>query len=272
MQKKVEMCYFDRNQAIDAEGNTLSVEIPYIVFGASTEDEALALARETAPEKYNGVALETIEIDERLAHEIYKVRAIYPESTFGGGNSGDDEEPSFSFDTGGGTKHITQSLETVGRYPSDAPDYGGAIGVDDDNNVNGCDIIMPVMTFTETHWFSNSKVSTSFKRELSELTGTVNSSTFKGYDAGEVLFQGATGSRRGKKSSDKWEITYRFAVSPNVRNLKVGDITVSAKDGWDYLWVKYHPTVDDSSGVLIKKPQYAYVEKVYERCNFSILT
>ena len=44
MEQKVEMCFFDRNQAIDSDGNTVSVEIPYIVFGASTEDEALALA------------------------------------------------------------------------------------------------------------------------------------------------------------------------------------------------------------------------------------
>jgi len=275
MEQKVEMCFFDRNQAIDSDGNTVSVEIPYIVFGASTEDDALALVRAATPASYNGVALETVEIDERLAEEIYKVRAIYPENTdSGGGESGGggtEEEPSFSFDTGGGMKHLTQSLATVGSYPDDAPDFGGAIEVDEDNNVNGCDIIMPIMTFSETHWYSNSKVTTAFKKQLSELTGSVNASAFKGYDAGEVLFQGASGSRRGKKSSDKWEITYKFAVSPNVRNLRIGSITVAEKDGWDYLWVKYHPDVDDASKTLIKKPQYAYVEKVYERKDFSIL-
>lgn len=271
MNQKVEMCFFDRNQAIDSDGNTLSVEIPYIVFGAANEDEALALAKATAPEKYDGIALDTIEIDERLAEEIFKVRAIYPNSDTTGGPGSDSEEPVFSFDTGGGTKHLTQSLATVGKYPSDAPDFGGAIEVDEDNNVNGCDIILPIMVFTETHWYPNSHVTASFKKQLAELTGSVNSSSFKGYDAGEVLFQGATGSRRGKKSSDKWEITYKFAVSANVTNLKIGDITVSEKDGWDYLWVKYHADVDDNAQTLIKKPQYAYVEKVYERKNFSIL-
>ena len=96
MEQKVEMCFFDRNQAIDSDGNTVSVEIPYIVFGASTEDAALALAKAATPATYNGVALETVEIDERLAEEIYKVRAIYPENTDsgGGGSGGTEEEPS----------------------------------------------------------------------------------------------------------------------------------------------------------------------------------
>ena len=274
MEQKVEMCFFDRNQAIDSDGNTVSVEIPYIVFGASDEDSALAMVREAAPAAYNGVALDTLEIDERLGEEIYKVRAIYPENSNSGGGSGaggNEEEPSFSFDTGGGMKHITQSLATVGKYPADAPDFGGAIGVDDDNNVSGCDITMPVMTFSETHWYPDSKVTTAFKKQLSELTGSVNASSFKGYEACEVLFQGASGSRRGKKSSDKWEITYKFAVSPNAQNLHVGEISVGAKAGWDYLWVKYHPDVDDTSNTLIKRPKYAYVERVYERKDFSIL-
>ena len=271
MEQKVEMCFFDRNQAIDSDGRTLSVEIPYIVFGVSTEDEALALAKAAAPASYDGVALETVEIDERLAEEIFKVRAIYPENTDSGGDIGEEDEPSFSFDTSGGTKHISQSLATVAGYPSGAPDFGGAIEVDEDNNVNGCEIILPVMTFSETHWYSNSQVTTSFKKQLAELTGSVNASEFRGYEPGEVLFQGASGSRRGKKSSDKWEITYKFAVSPNVRNMRVGDINVSEKKGWDYLWVKYQPMVDEMTKALIKKPKYAYVEKVYERKDFSIL-
>lgn len=272
MQKKVEMCFFDRNQAIDSNGDTISVEIPYIVFGVTTEDEALELAKTAAPATYDNVALETLEIEERLAENIYKVRAYYPEkNSSGGGSNSETQEPAFSFDTGGGTKHITQSLSTVGKYPDSAPDYGGAIGVDDDNNVTGCEIVMPVMTFTETHWYSNSKVSTSFKKQLAELTGCVNASSFKGYAAGEVLFQGASGTRRGKKSSDKWEITYKFAVSPNVNRVQVGDISVGKKDGWDYLWVKYHPEVDSNAKTLIKTPKYAYVEKVYERKDFSIL-
>lgn len=37
----------------------------------------------------------------------------------------------FAFDTGGGTRHITQSLATVQRYAlsGDAPDFGGTIGL-----------------------------------------------------------------------------------------------------------------------------------------------
>ena len=63
-----------------------------------------------------------------------------------GGSTGDNEpEPSFAFDTGGGSKHVNQSIATVSKTPSDAPDYGGAISVDSEGNVNGIDITMPVM-------------------------------------------------------------------------------------------------------------------------------
>ena len=271
MTEKVEMCFFDRSQTIDPDGNTTSVEIPYIVFGASGEDRALELARGAAPSEYNGVALDSIEIDERIGGEIFKVKAVYPGESGSGGTGSENDEPSFAFDTGGGTKHVTQSLATVGKYPEDAPDFGGAIEVDEENNVNGCDIVMPVMNFSETHYYAPSRVTAEYKKQIAALTGSVNSGAFKGYEAGEVLFQGASGSRRGKKSTDLWEISYKFAVSPNAANIQVGDITVSAKAGWDYLWVKYRPNVDETAKTLIKKPKYVYVEKVYESRDFSIL-
>ena len=99
------------------------------------------------------------------------------------------------------------------KVPTTAPDFGGAIGVDNDGNVNGVDITMPVMHFSETHFFKASCVTTTFKKRLAGLTGTINKSAFRGFQAGEVLFLGAAGTRRGTDSEDEWEITYRFAVS-----------------------------------------------------------
>jgi hypothetical protein len=56
----------------------------------------------------------------------------------------------------------------------------------------------------------------------------VNDSGFKGFAAGECLFLGAAGTKRG---SGDWEIGYRFASSPNVTGLTVGDITgINKKD------------------------------------------
>ena len=69
---------------------------------------------------------------------------------------------------------MTQSLKTVAKYPSDAPDYGGAIGYDGEN-VNGIDVTMPVMNFSETHYVKPSRVTTKYKKNISDLTGSVNS-------------------------------------------------------------------------------------------------
>ena len=86
----------------------------------------------------------------------------------------------------------------------------------------------------------------------------------KGFAAGEVLFLGASGSQRGE---DDWEITFRFAASPNVTGLTIGDIEGIDKKGWEYLWVRYADAEDEK--VLVKQPIAVYVERVYDEGNFA---
>jgi len=88
------------------------------------------------------------------------------------------------------------------------------------------------------------------------------------------MFMGASGSRRGKSSSDKWEISFKFAVQMNKSNFKVGDITVQDKKGWDYSWVKFKTeseSASDGTEFMVKKPASVYVEKVAEREDFGQL-
>ncbi|MBN4052529.1 hypothetical protein JYT82_00275 [bacterium AH-315-K20] len=103
---------------------------------------------------------------------------------------------------------------------------------------------------------------------LFALTGKVNNGVFRGFAAGECLFLGASGSKR---SDSDWEISFRFAASPNATNLTVGDITGIAKKGWEYLWVRYADAVDDTAKALVKKPSAAHVEQVYDSGNFAAL-
>lgn len=92
--------------------------------------------------------------------------------------------------------------------------------------------------------------------------------SFKGLAAGECLFLGAAGSKRG---DEDWEITFRFAGSPNVTGLSVGPITGISKKGWEYLWVRYADVEDDNAKALVKRPVAAYVEQVYDAGNFGAL-
>jgi hypothetical protein len=147
------------------------------------------------------------------------------------------------------------------------------------------DIIQPTLNLTETHYFPKEAVTNSFIVNLARKTGMYNTDSFRGFDAGEVLFLGASGNLRDssgdskavvnytnskdKDSDSLWEVTYRFAVSSNRTNFRVGDITVRSKLGWEYLWVRYADNVDDKAKTLVKKPIAVYIEKVYEGTNFS---
>ena len=106
------------------------------------------------------------------------------------------------------------------------------------------------------------------KNENIRLRRKVNSGSFKGLAAGECLFLGASGSMR---AGGDWEITFKFAGSPNRTNIRVGDITVPSKKGWEYLWVKYSEQEDTAAKAIVQRPVAAYVEKVYDDGDFGAL-
>jgi len=181
-------------------------------------------------------------------------------------------ESVFSFDTTGGTQHITQSLATSDSdsVATDTPDFKQSINVStngENQTVNGVDKVVPVYSFTEMHVVADEDVTTAFKRAIFDTTGKVNTDVFKGTDPGECLFLGASGRKRNE---DEWEITYNFAASPNKAAVIINGMTV-AKKGWEYLWVSYAETDDTTAKKIVKTPVAVYVEEVYEKTAFSAL-
>ena len=254
---------FDSREYI--EGDNAAVVLTYIIRGTDNDLEAKTALATNTPTIYDG-----------LVRQSYGVDYLGPFMWTGTVRYGliqrqpETGQSVFAFDTGGGAQHITQSLVTINRYAppgKTAPDFGGAIGVTHDN-VEGVDITVPVYTFSETHYLPDSAITGAYKLTLFNLTGTVNNATFKGFAAGECLFLGASGSKRG---SEDWEITFRFAGSPNKTGITIGDITGIAKKGWEYLWVRYADTEDATAQAVVKKPLAVYVEQVYEYGNFSLL-
>ena len=133
-------------------------------------------------------------------------------------------------------------------------------------NVKASMLPLPVFKFSETHIFSPGTITTQFKKNIAEMTGRMNSMLFRGYEPGEVLFLGASGQRQGDDPEDMWSITYNFAVSLNQSYIAIGDLTVSYKRGWDYLWAQYKPA-DVTHGTvkrIVNKPIAAFVERVYD--------
>ncbi len=252
---------YDSRTMIDGQ----SAELTFVIRGTSDEVAALfALDAATSSTFHSMIRqpleIEPIHIDEDNDDDcIWNGKAKYVPYI----HEDDPEtgESSFSFDTGGGTQHITQSLETVASYGLDGttpPDFKGAINVTQDS-VEGCDITVPVFNFSETHYISDDALD---RHALFLLTGKKNTATFREFAAAECLFLGASGSKRGRHSD--WEVFFKFAASLNRTNITVGEITGISKRGWDYLWTRYADSEDPVAHVTVKKPIGVYIEKVYE--------
>ena len=251
-------------------GDNASVELVYVLTGTDDDTQAKSYVESHTDETYEDLVRQSINLEPEWVDEhhfdgqwIVTVRyGVKPPVEVG--------ESTFSFDTGGGTQHITQSIETVNKYAPPgkvAPDFKGAVGVTHDS-VEGVDITVPVYNFSETHYIDDALVTPAYKGTLFALTGKVNDGAFKGLAAGECLFLGASGSKRG---AEDWEITYRFAASPNKTGLTIGDIINIDKKGWEYLWVRYADAEDGVAKAIVKKPVAVYVEKVYEEGNLALL-
>ena len=245
-------------------GEDSNTDLRYTIFGTDDDATAQIHLRSAAPVLYNGLIRQTSHV-ERIGQFAWEGSVRYgllePPQT------GDS---SFQFDTGGGTQHITQSIETVGRYGIDEdepPDFKGAIGVTG-SSVEGVDIHLPVYNFSETHYLATALVTGEYKATLFYLTGTTNIEPFRNFAVGEVLFLGASGSKRGQED---WEISFRFAASPNATDLTIGDITGIDKRGWEYLWVRYRDEEDKDANSLVKRPIAVYVEQVYSYGNLADL-
>jgi hypothetical protein len=137
--------------------------------------------------------------------------------------------------------------------------------------VAGVDITVPVYNWTETHYLDAQDVA-NHEASWYALTGKTNNAAFKGFAAGEVLFLGCSGTKRGDQ---QWEITFKFAASPNVADFCAdwpADVKPSAavpKKGWEYVWVRYRETEDTNAAAMTKKATSVYIEQVYGTGNFA---
>lgn len=182
-----------------------------------------------------------------------------------GTSSQDSGQVSFSFDTTGGSFHVKHSLETVAKFPPGAVDYKQLIGVHDDD-VDGVEIVIPSLKLTYGFKHPQGVVTEAYARVLASVTGRTNSTPFRGFAKGEMLFLGATGSDGTDADA---ELQYQFAASSGASGITVGDIMGIAKAGHDVAWVSWERTVDD--GRPAKKPLAVYVEKVYQESNFAAI-
>ena len=170
---------------------------------------------------------------------------------------------SISFDTSGGTVHITNSLQTIQKYssptaPKPAQDMGGAIGVRGDE-IDGVDIVIPALKISVSFTHPAGIITLAQIKNLARWTGRYNTAQFLTFAESEVLFLGCQGT---EGTDIETQITYQFAMSENTTGQTVGDIANVDKKGWEHAWISYRDAA--VNGVPIKKPQWVYVERVYQ--------
>jgi hypothetical protein len=258
-------------------------ERAYVIKGATNESDALTALLANAPSTVNGLGLvdQKCEVEE-LGENLFYGIAKYEQFSY-------DYQPAnsfhFSFDISGVNTHITHALAHVNTYPNgaattnDQKNFQGTIGVNEDGTIDGCDIVIPALTWQMTYTFNDSDITTSFITTLMNTVGKVNTDTFHSFAAGTLLLTSVSGQQRDDKM---WDLLYKFACSENETNLSVGNITGIQKKGWEYMWVYYETDkVGSYAGVskvtrqnvyfVHKVPKQVMIEKVFKETAFSVL-
>jgi len=249
------------------DGEQRSAELIYLAECTDGENELEAKYAVLAycPPVYDAMVPNAAHV-EAINATMYEV-AI----TYGPPKRAEPNLPTWSFDTTGGTRKVTQAVAHIGDYAppgQTAPNFGGAVGVTPDGNVEGVEVPSPSGKYSE-HWvLSRLWVSDAYLMTLAGMTGTVNATPFRGRNPGEVMFMGARASSRDQ---DWVEIDFEFNLSPNAFNVPVGNITVPFKRGWDYVWTRYVDDEDATAKVAIKTAASAHLDQVATYSNFALL-
>lgn len=253
---------------IAANEQSSTIELLYIVNG--TDDAGAFYAAEaTSPAYYGGLKRDTISVEPTDNNLTWHVNVTYKsEARQQSQPPSETGDTLISFDTGGATQHITQALGTTkyAKSGETAADFKDAIGVTPDGTVQGVDIPIPSLTFEVTKYLESSVVSDDYVRGLAGATGKVNSKAYRGFDAGELQFLGATGSKRPQGD---WEVRFKFKFSENLTNQTIGEITGVAKRGHQYIWVYYSDEDDSTADAVVQRPKYVYVQDLVESKDFE---
>ena len=227
----------------------------YNVWGTKDEAEVIKKVEEEAPTAHRGLLRATIECDPQ-DHEFWEVTVEYSlEESL-------RYVTDVSWTTTGKTQTRFRSLNTetaidFDRNPwTSPPDFDGLINVSEDGPA-GVDVVVPTLSFTETHKFNPVDITEEKIAGWSNLTGTINNTAFRGFKKGEVLFKGVSGQTNAELVS----LTFELDVARTCYLSQNGSIKTI--DGGNYMWFFNLPQMDLVTGLTFQVPMAAYEEQVY---------
>jgi hypothetical protein len=227
----------------------------YNVWGTSSEADVISKVEEEAPTSHRGLLRASIECDPQ-DHNLWEVTVEYSlEESL-------RYVTDVSWSTTGKTQTRFRSLRTetsidFDRNPwTNPPNFDGLINVSEDGPA-GVDVVVPTLSFTETHKFNPVDVTEEKIAGWSNLTGTINNTAFRGFKKGEVLFKGVS----GQTNADLVSLTFEFDVARTWYWNHNGSIKTI--EGWNYMWFFNLPQMDLATGLTFQVPMAAYEEQVY---------
>ncbi|MGO9111171.1 MAG: hypothetical protein ACLP9L_18255 [Thermoguttaceae bacterium] len=168
----------------------------------------------------------------------------------------------------------SDSSAPSGAVPNySAGDKGRPIGWDG-RSVHGCSIYTPTRSWTESVEIPISDYSFDYEDAVANINeAPVNSSSFRGYDPGEVQFHGMQ-VQLSTQNPDFVTAAYEFEQitnrnSGNGNQISIDNITGINKDGWDFLDVHYAPTIPSGTQAMVPKALYVLIHRVYDRSDFT---
>lgn len=255
----------------DNTGNVTQFDLKCYVIGDVCKRSAMQAVWENSPDTYENLPRYNIKFDGYDEDKNAEFTVSYQKSTSSGSQQQtDDDAVEISFSTGGGTKHVVQAISQRRITGEDSVNtligWNGKKGEDAD--YAGVDVPDANIQLTLTVKRKMSDLGTSWQRNIAKVTGKVNSKTFRGWAAGEVLFEGV--SLSGKEDDENVSVSYNFSIRCNEKNVKIAvdsvgnTVTASAK-GFEYCWAV--TKFVGNANVI----QSAFVSQVIETADFSTL-
>lgn len=172
----------------------------------------------------------------------------------------------FGFDATGATIRVKCSKEVIDTFAApgeDEIDHKGAIGVGENGEIEGTDIVIPALSMTYDYRYPQGVIDESFARFCAGAVAHTNANPWRGFQAEELLLVGITGSGSDAEASAQVKVI----ASQNTSSLTVGEITSIVKKGHHYLDITFMDYID--GGKPAKKPRQVTIHRVYDSIDFA---
>ena len=282
------MDWQERPNTIRSTTNPQSITIGYVLSGVNNAGQARLFAAALTPRMMYSITLgalyrSNVQIEEKAA-DLYHI-----DVTWGPYDKKELEamDCNWHMNTTGGTRHVTQAISVVsavGPGSDGTVNYNGAIGVNENGDVEGTEILDPVQEWTENYKLPIGGFAWAYMDQVvTPLTDHVNQYTFRNKPTGSVLFKGGTGGR-SSKDPQYLDLSLTFAYSKPVTpdspltwatfdaagNAQT--ITLSAKEGWQELDFHFVTQAPKSAPWRpSKRLAQVTVNQVYYYADFSLL-